>query len=292
VLAVELDGETVWVGGKNGLFQVDSSSGDLIQKVSLPVEPIHIRSLEVDPSGDLWIGHVDGLLKITEQGSQSWDKRSGLPANRVNCLLALADSMLVGTSAGIVEVTSSGVQQRISPSSLASPVVNAFYRSKTGALLIGSTSDPEGGLTSIHDGSVQTWGKDVLPHPYIHDICEDHDGALWVATGLGEEGGAISLREGESGFEVVDTLAKADGLAGFKVRSVGPHQGGALWFGSENDGLAVRSEGSFNVITMEDGLPHDEITVIKTDSDGTVWLGTLNGVVRISSEAARRLALG
>jgi len=58
-----------------------------------------------------------------------------------------------------------------------------------------------------------------------------------------------------------------------------------LWFGSEYDGLAVfdlkRGMEVKKIMTAKDGLSHDEIKVMKEDTEGNIWIGTLKGLVKI-----------
>ncbi|MCW5942255.1 MAG: hypothetical protein KIS66_08480 [Fimbriimonadaceae bacterium] len=283
VLAMAIRGDTLWAGGKRGLFELDAKSGAFRRRVPLPQDPIHIRSLAVGDDGSLWIGHTDGLIRLSEGRTTSWTSNDGLPANRVNVVRVVDGKVLVGTGAGLAERGPSGRWSRSGHTDeLVSPVVNALLPASDGALWIGSNSDPKGGLTRISATSVQRWRvSEGLPHPYVQDIVEVAPGVVWVATGQWDQGGAVQFDVRGDRVALGRVLHQEDGLAGAKARSVAVDSNGSLWVGSENDGLAIEERGSFRVLTERDGLPHNEITTIVRDRFGAMWLGTLNGVVRI-----------
>ncbi len=62
-----------------------------------------------------------------------------------------------------------------------------------------------------------------------------------------------------------------------------------LWFGSEYDGLARWENGKWRVLTEKDGMPHYEVMAMLQDVDGSLWMGTQNGVVRFNSAALKAL---
>ena len=64
---------------------------------------------------------------------------------------------------------------------------------------------------------------------------------------------------------------------------------GTLWIGSEYDGLAFMTHGRWRVLTKKDGLSHDEVKTIVEDEDGNLWLGTADGITKLSATALRTL---
>jgi ligand-binding sensor domain-containing protein len=224
---------------------------------------------------------------------REFSRADGLPGSRVNCVREIDGRMMVGTSGGLAEwIDGKWVQPGFSRR-LASKVVNVICQGNGGDLWVGSSSDPNGGLSRVHGDTVQVWrARDGLPHPYIQDILPVGDRGVWVATGQFEVGGAVLMETNQDRASIKKRLTKRDGLAGNKVRSLGLYEGGELWFGSENDGLAVFSPENSAVWTVKNGLPHNEVTAIRRDSEGNMWLTTLNGAVRIDRDAAKRMAEG
>jgi ligand-binding sensor domain-containing protein len=58
-----------------------------------------------------------------------------------------------------------------------------------------------------------------------------------------------------------------------------------LWIGSEYDGIAVGTPGSWKILSEKDGLAGYEVKVMTQDADGTYWLGTESGLNRIRLDA-------
>ena len=57
---------------------------------------------------------------------------------------------------------------------------------------------------------------------------------------------------------------------------------GRLWFGSEYDGMAVYDGAGFQLYTPQDGLAGWEVKQMIQDFEGVYWLGTENGLSRIT----------
>ena len=51
---------------------------------------------------------------------------------------------------------------------------------------------------------------------------------------------------------------------------------------SEYDGVAIREEDFWQIITPLEGLAGDEVKCATADAGGVLWLGTENGVSRIA----------
>ena len=281
-LAIAFLGDSVLVGGRDGLFELDRQTGRFIRQVDLGSKQPHIRSLAVGRDGSLWIGHLDGLIRLKGGILEAWTQKEGLPANRVNCVRILASSVIIGTSKGLSQLKNGTWEVMSENRLLASPVVNCILKASDGSLWVGSSSDPKGGLARIHDGKAQVWTSDNgLPHPYVQDLEEMLDGRVWASTGQLQKGGAVCFKPQGRSAVLLNTETKQSGLAGEKVRSCGLTEEGRLIFGSENDGMAVWDGSRWKVLTVKDGLPHNEVTAIETDSQGVIWAATLNGVLRI-----------
>jgi len=78
-------------------------------------------------------------------------------------------------------------------------------------------------------------------------------------------------------------------LAGGKVRSLFQDASGALWFGSEYDGVARFDGEKWLVLNNKDGLSGLEVKTMLQTQNGDLWLGTENGITRISSNALKDL---
>lgn len=283
----------IFAGGKEGVFKIDCKSGKVIEHVPLGNEVGLVRALAIDTDGTLWIGHANGLTHVVGKQSTTFSDRDGLPGQRVNALLNDGKSLWIGTNNGLATLVDG--RPKLSPLSakLLTPIVNVLFEDSDDGLWVGSSSTPNGGVTVLgQDRTTFLTVKNGLAHPYVQGMAIDFAGAVWVATGQYDEGGASSFMDNGSGWKVRKVLHKKTGLAGEKARSVAVDRDGNLWIGSESDGLAIRHGKSTTVLTMADGLPHNEVTCIRADQDGNVWLATLRGLVRIPYKAISALTQG
>ncbi len=62
-----------------------------------------------------------------------------------------------------------------------------------------------------------------------------------------------------------------------RVRVIFGDQKGAVWIGTDLDGLVRYQNGQFTRFTQMDGLAHDAIRGICEDKDGNLWIGTRGG---------------
>jgi len=113
--------------------------------------------------------------------------------------------------------------------------------------------------------------------PWINDLAEDANGAVWLATD-GE--GVYRLAEGAwTKFSPSDTGA---GLPSTNVKSITLAPDGTLWFGLYYSGAAHFDGTTWVSFQVEDGLIHSNVNDIYVDDQGRVWFATSGGVSRYS----------
>ena len=289
IFALAVQGDTLWAGGVEGVYQLDRRTGALVQQ--LPADPPleYVRALLVDAQGRLWIGHNQGLTCYQAGSWQSFTEAQGLPDNRVNALaLDAAGGLWVGTWGGAARQTEAGWQTLTQADGLLENMVNVILPLPDGGLWFGAYVAPRGGLSYLApDGTWQYFNvANGLPHNNITSLVAVSPGQVWAGAGLNDRGGAVEMVQSADGtWRITQVLTLEDGLAGAKVRSLALAPDGALWFGSEYDGLAVWRSNAFQVYTTQQGLSHDEIKAILFDVDGAAWLATRDGLTHIAPSA-------
>ena len=281
----------VWVGGRDGVWQLERESGNVIRQLE-PKKPFHfVRSLLVDHEGTLWIAHNSGLTSFKDNKFTSYTTQHGLPDVRVNTLMQDQEGRLwAGTwnSAAVLE----GDAWNRQDIEIAKPenMINVMTQDHHGGLWLGSYVAPLGGVVHLSKGQVQTFStENGLPHNNVTSIFEDRDGAVWVGTGLYQRGGLVKFVYHEDNWLINRVFMEKDGLAGPKVRSVFQDSHGMYWFGSEYDGLAILYKGQWETLNVTDGLTHPEVKSVAEDDRGAIWLGTRHGITRIQSQAVKKL---
>ncbi|MCL7413898.1 MAG: hypothetical protein M8353_09825 [ANME-2 cluster archaeon] len=291
VMALAIQDDTIWAGGKDGVIGLDRESGQVVAELRTEPPMTYVRALLVDREGGLWIGHPSGLTYYDGNTFQTYSTDDGLPDIRVNALMQDHHGHIwVGTWGGAAVLENGEWRTLTEADGLADDMVNVMLEDNKGGLWFGSYVAPGGGLSYYNDGKWQLFTtQNGLPHNNINTLSEDSDGNIWVGTGLYERGGAVTLVNNGTDWTVGHVLAKKDGLAGNKVRSFLQDTDGVMWFGSEYDGVARWKAGEWQVLTEKNGLSNPEIKSLVQDDDANLWIGTRDGITRLNSTARQKL---
>jgi ligand-binding sensor domain-containing protein len=102
----------------------------------------------------------------------------------------------------------------------------------------------------------------------VYHSGETTDGRVWLGTshGLRVPGGS--------------------GIGGFSktmIPAVAQDDAGNIWIGTGGEGLYLRRAGSDTLTRIEDGLPDNTIATVLEDREQNLWIGTADGLVRLSA---------
>lgn len=296
-LALALTDDGVFAGGSRGLFHV--SAQGVAKRINIPElnGPIIVYALLMGSDGILWVGHSQGLSLRTTEGWSHITKEDGLPDEAVKAITRTGDGALwLGTDKGAVRLdgldrtNGNFLSVLTSQDGLIHPKVSVILEDADGGLWFGNYAAPEGGLSRLKGNQWQHWTtKEGLPHPNVTSLMLDKEGRVWAGFGLLNKGGGAIFSSSSGVWAIIETLSTPD-LAGPKLRSIAQDSKGRVWLGSEYDGIAIRQNGEvLRLLTVDDGLPAQEAMVIVEANDGSIWLGTLEGVVHISADAVEAL---
>ena len=295
----------------NGIFAWQKQHFETISsRASLPVTSPVLSILKAT-NGDVWLGtRESGLLRI--QGSLIVPVTTGLPSQRVNCLLlGVTNEIFVGTDRGLARwdgnrITTSGVPQALSRSP-----IYAMARDRDGNVWVGTSR----GLWRLNSQGIST-SDEADSGKAITALFEDREGDLWAAgsdelTRIQESAfvmyrpSIVQRPENNSGKErggpvhadsrgTVWTGPRSGGLyfvhdgkfAEFVSSQLGRDEvysiageGDDLWMGSKTRGLThidlSRSPNVATNFTQADGLPSASVYSVHRNRDGTIWAGTL-----------------
>ncbi|RNC28531.1 MAG: hypothetical protein AWM53_01511 [Candidatus Dichloromethanomonas elyunquensis] len=291
VSALILQGDILWAGGEEGVYQIRRSDGQVLQKLAAQPELHSVRALLLDNSGRLWIGHDQGLSCWDGHKFTNITTADGLPDNRVLTLESdSAGGIWTGTWGGAVYYRD-GIKKILTKNDgLLADMVNVILSDNAGGLWFGSKIAPQGGLSYYKDGKWQYFSvAQGLPHNNISTLYQDREGLVWAGGGLLDRGGACILsKEGEL-WKIKQVLNEKDVLAGAKVRSLTQDTPGYYWLGSEYDGVSIYKDGKKLVLNEKSGLANSEVKKVLEDAEGNIWIGTRDGLNRLSPEAVQQL---
>lgn len=277
VAALAIQGDIVWAGGKEGLFAVDRKTGALLDT------PLRSRDLRgtralLEESDTLWIGCTSGLFAWNGKQLQKMAPPSQPDTGPITALKRVRDgSLWIGATGGAWCLRGNEWRWFGATEGLQLPTVDTIFEAKDGALWLASR-EPEGpGFWKREGEQWKLFDHSLgLGHPAINDMLEDQHGTLWIATGFGAAGAAQRFVDG-----ALSSVEPVPGLEGRKIRSLFEDSAKRLWFCSEYNGVAIHDGANWRRLTMKEGLPGNEIKVMKEDTDGTLWLGNERGLGRI-----------
>ncbi len=175
---------------------------------------------------------------LTQFPSRTWQAENGLPQNSILSLVQTADGYLWGgTYEGLVRFD--GVRFTV--------------------------FDPE--------------NTPALPDRFIWSLARGQDGTLWIGTGSGLAG----MREG-SFFRVTPP----QGITLRNLRRLLPTRDGSLWITTAGHGLLRLSQGHFQVWRAGDGIGSDHVDALAEDAAGNLWVASQGGLLRWDGAAFQK----
>ncbi len=280
-LAAEPDG-TVWAGGASGLFLFSDGKFSAVP-ASGKLAGNTVESLFVDHDGALWVGTDEGLNRLQHKSLFALGQGEGLGFGPVQGLAQVSSGVVwaARTGDGIYRWDGRSFSRlRAAGLSAHNSQANALLLAHDGVCWVAST----GGLLRYKDPVAAAdevrWFD--LPGEDIISLAEDQAGSLWAGTRAGK---LWQLREGK-------WLAQNSISISNSINAILPAPSGAVWVGTEGNGLILLGHQAVTFLGKSAGLPSEMVRALYLDAQGDLWVGTAAGLSckhgdHISSFSAR-----
>jgi serine/threonine protein kinase/ligand-binding sensor domain-containing protein len=269
VRALAAQSEFIWVGTEGGLLAWNRLEGSYQKYTTLDGLADHyILALLVAADNTLWAGTEGaGVLRFDGASWQDYNPDTGLTGYEVPSLFEMDDdTLLAGTLYGDQAISQfDGANWRAAdfptlPVDFPKPI--AFAQDPAGRLVIGLSE--EGGLLYLDGDQWQhITSANGLPSNSINGLAYDAAGNLWLVT---NQPGGIGIFADET-FSASPELANTTGTVLYATPD------GALWLGTDYDGLWYFDGQSWDRYGEDERLRSGYITSILQDDDGLLWLG-------------------
>jgi ligand-binding sensor domain-containing protein len=249
VRSMASDSNSIWIGTKNGLYQMRKSDGklkhillsqNLIENSKNP----QIYELRIDNKGILWIGKYDNLYTLSTS-TMRIEKFNPLDIN-----------------------STESIYQNI----------RAIHINNTDDIWFGANYNALCNFVqdTIHKYRFWNGDKEITRSSFIHDIAAEKNGNLWIGTT--RDGLVYYNRENGNFTYALRNNDKITGIDNTNVNKVFIDKSGTIWVGTYKTGL-FKSKQSYSfynyetIINPDDSSKNDYIVEIRECSDGNIVLG-------------------
>lgn len=266
-----------------------------------------LKCIYKDRDGYLWLATLGGVSRWDGLHFRNFQIQDGLAMPQVNAILQGRDGrMYLATNGGGVCVFDGARLDTLTDrQGLADNRVYAIFENDEG-LFFGTQK----GVSIYKDGHFRTWTTaDGLAHNRVNHVFEDREGTLYLATLAGisrrTPNGWVTIREGLRDLRITritqapggeryaatwgggvvvlrDTVAVplhlSDDIDRMIVLDVAVARDGTLWVATYGGGLVMMQQGRVQTLNTSHGLGSNTVTCLFEDPDGTMYLGTDDGV--------------
>ncbi|WP_289661323.1 AraC family transcriptional regulator [Flavobacterium panacagri] len=297
----------LWIATWDGLNYFDGYNFKIFKNNSTDPKTIssnYITKLEKDSEGQIWLitkeGHVNRYIGNNE--FQEFKFKS-LPTDiylsqKGNIVVETGKKYYELKNKSFVEIARNTIKNSDYPNlksillkKYPNLIINDILKDKAGNIWFATR---ENGLyiitNELDENNIQHFTSDLYsPYSFknneIETIHEDNFGNIW----LGQKDGGLSMAY--SGSEKINSVmphpVKEPNLPNETIRAVTKDSKGKIWLGYYTRGLYYYNESSnsfqkFNSNKAASSPDWERIRTLFTSSDGSVWAGTYEGILRIS----------
>lgn len=273
--------ENVWIGSFDKGFVTANKQADYFnqdEKLSSLVHDKFVTRVLEDPEQNLWIGtRYNGIIRYGTDGKVTVFNTSDLiPGSRgdfIEVMYMTSDGRIWTAIESCLTVSRLHGDRLVPEVRLDLRNVRVIKEDSMGRLWLGTWN----GLYRLEFKG----GKPVLVdygEGNVTDVFEDREGRIFVTS---NSKGLYEVDVDNRTMTMLEIPSVCRDVTTACITAMFDSEG-KLWCGSYKFGLTcIRPDGSAEVLTMNDGLPSNNVLCFQEDLCGNIWASTSNGIVKI-----------
>ncbi|MDP4944590.1 MAG: diguanylate cyclase [Alishewanella sp.] len=285
ILALLKDKEgNLWVGTNGGIFRLrDAPFNTMTTEVGLAGN--YTRALLSHSNGCMYVGSSRGLTRICNGAFSIIDLTAVSVGQSVLSLAEGPDqTVLVGTYAdGLIELQHDQIRRHYDTGNgLPANEVRAILPLGNGQMWVGTSN----GVSLIKDDGILSLGvADGLPSSFVVSLFQTPDQRIFIGTGNG-----VAVYENEQ-LRTLNIAAYDDAHYAFGMTYDAPVN--ILWITTDRGLMAYHlASNDIQIIGRAQGMPFDKIFELVQDQQGSFWISSNRGILRLNRSHALALLAG
>ncbi len=263
----------LWLGTSAGLVRFDGNEFKAYNKGQAPsARSIVVMSVSAARHGGLWFGMERGSFgfcdgaDVSMLGREEW---GGLNMNIHSLLESREGDVWIAAETGAARlIQGKSLEPILSLAEGKSQYdVTAMCQDSKGRIWLGTSRR---GMFCWENGKLSKVPDPKLDELVVQCLTEDREGHIWAGTQLG----LICYNEK---FEHLPFPSPW-----YSTRTLLADRHGVLWIGTASGGLARYLNGNLTQFRKVDGLADDFVVSLAEDDEGSLWVGTRNGLSQLS----------
>jgi ligand-binding sensor domain-containing protein/signal transduction histidine kinase len=269
----------LWIGTTGGLLRFDGARLVLYDRDNTPAfTENNIFALTVTRDDALWIAtEGGGMIRYKNGVFHSFSGKDGLVNDFVRVVYQDSGGTIwVGTDNGLFQFRQERIERVDNKNGMPSIAVHAISEDQQGRLWVGGSK-----LLCLDGGAFQEYhlaGEGSQNR--VKSIAQTRDGTMWVGT----IGGLYRMAPEADSFHRVEETSGT-------VRFLHETSDGTLWIGTIGHGIYKYRNHQFSQMTAPDSLPSNTTLNLFEDVEKNIWIGTQEGMVRLSKTPVEIVAL-
>jgi ligand-binding sensor domain-containing protein/serine phosphatase RsbU (regulator of sigma subunit) len=285
----DVEGNILIADQNNGLTIFKGDAFETINEEEILPDP-NVNAIYQDRSGNVWFGTNKGIARLVpgaEEKSVIYNQANNSIYEDIRFFREDRNKNLwIGSNDGGVilfnmKTSKFEAQPYINSILHRGGQVKALEIDKKNNLWIGTVEGVAVG--TIYEQNFQRYTLlDSLTISLITALYCDPNGDMWIGTEpRGDKPGLIKYVAAEEDFKPVTTLP------GIIPKTMVMDSKGVLWIGTGEGLLAFKNDSVISTVTQDDGLLSNNINLLTVGKDGSIYIGTNNGLNRYFPESKR-----